>query len=334
MRRRFRRVRGAGRRRHLEPQGRERARRGAAAGGALGQGPQGPRVRVRPRRRLAGAVVRAAGGRRRGGAGAGQGAGVHPVEDREAQCGQGVRRDPRGIGRHHGGARRPRRRTAGAERAADPEAAGAQVSRGRQAGDRGDPDAREHDRKPDADPRRGVGCGDGDLRGGRCDHAVGGIGRRIVPDRGGDDDEQRGDGGRGGPHLYPDHRGLALCAAAIGGRRHRRRRPRDRRDHGNRRHLLFLAARHDSASGEPRAAPGADHRAHLRGTDGAAAVPVVGLQLCGDGRRRSLQARGPCRRARRGERGDRHQGRSDRRDRRRAVQHAGVHQHPARRPLR
>ncbi len=55
---------GGGRRRDLEPQGRERARRGAAAGGAVGQGPPRPRVRLRAWRRLAGAVLRAARRRR------------------------------------------------------------------------------------------------------------------------------------------------------------------------------------------------------------------------------------------------------------------------------
>ena len=52
-----------------------------------------------------------------------------PVEDREAGGGQGLRRDPRGLRRHHGGARRPGRGAAGAGGAADPEAAGPQLPR-------------------------------------------------------------------------------------------------------------------------------------------------------------------------------------------------------------
>ena len=71
-----------------------------------------------------------------------------PVEDREAGGGQGLRRDPRGLGRHHGGARRPRRRAAGPAGAADPEAPDPRLPRRRQAGDRRDPDAREHDHRP------------------------------------------------------------------------------------------------------------------------------------------------------------------------------------------
>ena len=44
-----------GRRRDLQPQGRERARRGPPAGRAVGKGPQRSRVRLRARRRMAGA---------------------------------------------------------------------------------------------------------------------------------------------------------------------------------------------------------------------------------------------------------------------------------------
>ena len=50
----------------------------------------------------------------------------------------------------------------------------------RQAGDRGDADAGEHDRGADADPGRGLGRGDRGLRGRRRGDAVGGIGRRQV----------------------------------------------------------------------------------------------------------------------------------------------------------
>ena len=60
VRRRFRRLHRDRRRHDLEPQGRERARRGAAAGGAVGQGPQGSGIRLRAGRRLAGALLRAA----------------------------------------------------------------------------------------------------------------------------------------------------------------------------------------------------------------------------------------------------------------------------------
>ena len=49
------------------------------------------------------------------------------------------------------------RGVAGPERAADPEASGAQVPQCRQAGDRGHPDARIDDRQPDADSGRGLG---------------------------------------------------------------------------------------------------------------------------------------------------------------------------------
>ena len=86
-----------------------------------------PGVRLRARRRLAGAELRAARRRRRRGAPPGQRPRRGAVEDREARGGEGVRRDPRGLRRHHGRARRSRRRTAGAERAADPEAAGARL---------------------------------------------------------------------------------------------------------------------------------------------------------------------------------------------------------------
>ena len=62
--------------------------------------------------------------------------------------------------RHHGGARRSGRRTARAERAADPETSGAQMPCCGQAGDRGDADAGIDDRIADADPRRSVRRGD------------------------------------------------------------------------------------------------------------------------------------------------------------------------------
>ena len=101
------------------------------------------------------------------------GAGGDPLEDREAGGGQGVRGDPRGLGRHHGGARRPRGRAARAAGAADPEAADPRLPRRRQAGDRRDADAREHDHRPGADPRRGLRRRHRDLRGRRRDHAVG-----------------------------------------------------------------------------------------------------------------------------------------------------------------
>ncbi len=156
--------RGRGRRRDLEPQGRERARRGAAAGRALAEGPQGSRVHLRAGCRLAGAELRAARHRRVRGARAGRRARGDPVEDREAGGGDGVLRDPRRLRRHHGGPRRSRRRVAGAAAAADPEAADPRLPRRRQAGDRRDADAGEHDLEPGADPRRGVGRRDSDLR--------------------------------------------------------------------------------------------------------------------------------------------------------------------------
>ena len=67
--------------------------------------------------------------------------------------------------------------------AADPEAADPRLPRRRQAGDRRDPDAREHDHRPGADPRRGLRRRDRDLRGRRRDHAVGRVGRRRLSDR-------------------------------------------------------------------------------------------------------------------------------------------------------
>ena len=77
-----------GGRRDLEPQGRERARRGAAAGGAVRKGPPRSGIRLRAGRRLAGAVLRAAPRGRARGARAGQGPRGDPVEDREAGGGR------------------------------------------------------------------------------------------------------------------------------------------------------------------------------------------------------------------------------------------------------
>ena len=108
-----------------------------------------------------------------------------PVEDREAGGGQRLRRDPRGLGRDHGGARRPRRRAAGASGAADPEAADAGLPRRRQAGDRRDADAGEHDHRAGADPRRGLRRRHRDLRGRRRGDAVGRVRRGRLPGRGG-----------------------------------------------------------------------------------------------------------------------------------------------------
>ena len=64
--------------------------------------------------------------------------------------------------------------------AADPEAPDPRLPRRRQAGDRRDPDAREHDHRAGADPRRGLRRRDRDLRGRRRDHALGRVGRRRL----------------------------------------------------------------------------------------------------------------------------------------------------------
>ena len=85
----------------------------------------------------------------------------------------------------HGRARRSGRRTARAVRAADPEAPGAQMPCRGQAGDRRHPDAGIDDREPDADPRRSLGRCRRDLRRCRCGHAVGRKRCGQLPDRSG-----------------------------------------------------------------------------------------------------------------------------------------------------
>jgi pyruvate kinase len=128
---RFRRMHRAGRGHDLEPQGRERARRGAAAGRVVAKGPRDLEFACglgvdwlalsfvqRPEDVIRGADPR---GRAR----------RDPVEDRKARRGRTVRRHPGGVRRDHGRARRSGRGTAGPGRAADPETSGAQVPRWR-----------------------------------------------------------------------------------------------------------------------------------------------------------------------------------------------------------
>ncbi len=85
---------GDHRRHHLRPQGGERARRGAALGRAVGQGPRRSGIRLRGGGGLAGAVVRATPRGRDRGAQPGPWPRSHPVQDRKARRGARVFRHP------------------------------------------------------------------------------------------------------------------------------------------------------------------------------------------------------------------------------------------------
>ena len=147
--------RGGRRRQGEQQQGHQPARRRGLRAGAVGEGHRGPALGAAPRRRLHRPQLRAQRRRRRGRPqGHARGGDRHPRhrQDREAAGDRQHRRDRRRLRRPHGGARRPRRGVPARGRAGPPEADHREGPAQRQAGDRGDPDARVDDRL--ARPRR------------------------------------------------------------------------------------------------------------------------------------------------------------------------------------
>ena len=109
----------------------------------------------------------------------------HHGQDREAGRARAHRGHRRPGRRGHGGARRSRRRDPARGRAGPAEGADPAVPAGRQAGDRGDADARIDDQVAVADAGRGLRRRDRHLRQRRRGDAVGGIGLGRLAGRGG-----------------------------------------------------------------------------------------------------------------------------------------------------
>ena len=186
-------------------------------------------------------------------------------EDREGRGGREPRRDHRGGGRGHGGARRPRRRDRRLAGAARPEAHHRARPRSRSRGDHRDADARVDDPRARADAGRGVRRRERDPRRHVRGHALGRDRRgRLPAARGGADGRDRALGGavarlraagraRCGRRGDPDPRRVRP--------RRRRRRRGDRRPDGDRSdgaaRLPLPAAGTDRGGGDERRRPAA-----------------------------------------------------------------------------
>ena len=168
------------RRRDLQPQGHQPAQHGSRPVAAHRQGPRRSRLRAGARRRLGGLVLRAEARRPDRSARPDRRPRRPRLEDREAVGPRPDRGHHPPVRRRHGRARRSRRRDPARGSPRPPEGTGPRLPPRGQAGDRRDPDARQHGRSSDADAGRGLRRGDRHLRRRRRRHAFGGIGHGPI----------------------------------------------------------------------------------------------------------------------------------------------------------